>query len=311
MHITKAKPDVSVVMSVYNDADHLRESIDSILSQEGVDFEFIVVNDGSTDGSKEILDEYTLKDKRIRVIHQGNHGLTRALIRGCTEAKGEYIARHDAGDISFPSRLGKQLSCLKSHPDATLVSCGTRFVGPGGEHLYDILQDSEEATSSLKNLTMKAIRGPSHHGSTFFPRRLYEKVGGYRAAFYFGQDLDLWIRLAEHGTHYVIPELLYQASITAESISSLYRKEQVQLTKLMLEAAAARRRNMSELHILEKAHSIQPNLKRMRSPLAQAKGFYFIGACLRRRGSPKAGFYFKAAIKACPIHLRSWYRLVF
>jgi len=303
-------PEVSVVMSVYNGAEHLRESIDSILSQEGAELEFIVVNDGSTDDSKEILDEYALKDKRIRVIHQDNQGLTRALIRGCAEAKGEYIARQDSGDISLPSRLRRQLSCIKSHSDAILVSCGTRFVGPGGEHLYDVLRDSEEATASLKDPDSKAIKGPSHHGSTLFPKRLYEKVGGYRAAFYFGQDLDLWIRLAEHGRHYVIPEVLYQASITAESISGLYRKEQVQLTKLMLEAAAVRRRGMSELPVLKKAHAIKPNVKRMRSPLAQARGLYFIGACLQKQRNQQARLYFKQAIRIFPFHLRSWYKLL-
>ena len=307
----RANPEISVVMSVYNGAEHLRESVNSILSQEGVDLEFIIVNDGSTDGSKEILDEYTLKDKRIRVLHQENQGLTRALIRGCVEAKGEYIARQDSGDISFPSRLRKQLSCVKSHSDATLVSCGTRFVGPGGEHLYDILRDSEEATASLQHLDLKEIKGPSHHGSTLFPRKLYEKVGGYRAAFYFGQDLDLWIRLAEHGRHYVIPEVLYQASITAESISGLYRKEQVQLTRLMLEAAVVRRKGMSELPALNKATVVKPPVKGRKSRLAYARALYFIGACLRRQGSPKASFYFKEAVRVCPIHLRSWYRLVF
>ena len=304
-------PEISIVMSVYNGAEHLCESVDSILSQEGVELECIIVNDGSTDSSGQILDTYASKDPRVRVFHQENQGLTKALIKGCAEAQGSYIARQDVGDISLPGRLKKQLSSIAGHLDISLVSCGTRFVGPGGELLYDILQDTEEATAGLRYLELKAIKGPSHHGSTFFSKKLYEKVGGYRAAFYFGQDLDLWIRLAEHGRHHVIPELLYQASITAESISGLYRKEQVQLTKLMLEAAAARRKRVSELPILEKARSVLPNVKRARSPFAQARGFYFIGACLQRRGSPKASFYFKEAVRACPIHLRSWYRLIF
>ena len=76
-------PDVSVVMSVYNGASHLVPTVDSILTQKGVPFEYIIVNDGSSDKTGEILDDYVRRDRRVRVIHQKNTGLTRALIRGC------------------------------------------------------------------------------------------------------------------------------------------------------------------------------------------------------------------------------------
>src|SRR4029079_15350055 len=104
----KAAPDVSVVMSVYNGAETLHETMESILSQERVAIEFIIINDGSTDGSDDILSQYARKDPRVRVIHQKNKGLTCALIRGCEEAKGEYIARQDVGDVSMPDRLRRQ-----------------------------------------------------------------------------------------------------------------------------------------------------------------------------------------------------------
>ena len=90
-------PEVSVVMSVYNGASHLFATLDSILSQEGVKFEFIVVNDGSSDKTGRILNDYAQRDSRLRIIHQENTGLTRALIRGCDAARGEFIARQDAG----------------------------------------------------------------------------------------------------------------------------------------------------------------------------------------------------------------------
>ena len=93
-------------MSVYNGASNLAATMDSILSQEGVEFEFIVVNDGSTDATGEILDDYARRDNRVRVIHQENTGLTRALIRGCAAASGEFIARQDAGDVSLRGKIG-------------------------------------------------------------------------------------------------------------------------------------------------------------------------------------------------------------
>ena len=84
-------PEVSVVMSVYNGARYLRAAVDSVLNQQDVSFEFIIIDDGSTDDSATILDEYASLNPRVRVIHQANGGLTRALIRGCDEARGEFI----------------------------------------------------------------------------------------------------------------------------------------------------------------------------------------------------------------------------
>ena len=303
-------PDISVVMSVYNGATDLRRSVDSILSQEGVNLELIVVNDGSTDPSINILQEYASSDERVRVVSQQNQGLTRALVVGCAAARGEYIGRQDVGDISLPGRLIKQLDCIRETPDSAFVSCGTRFVGPKGEHLYDVSRDPTEATTHLLTLNQHEIKGPSSHPSTLFSRSLYERVGGYRSPFYFAQDLDLWIRLAERGRHVVIPEVLYEASITVDSISGLHRKEQIALTTIMLEGAGLRRKGLSEQHILNRAESIRPIKRRPASRLVRARAFYFIGSCLRRRNNPQAAYYFRQALKSYPLHFKSAVRLL-
>src|SRR5262245_55402880 len=125
------QPDVSIVMSVFNSAATLPATLDSILSQEGVDFEFIAINDGSTDDSGQILLAYAAQDPRFIVLHQENRGLTHALIRGCALARGEFIARQDAGgDISLPGRFQRQLAYFSSCPGVVMVSCGTRYIGP-------------------------------------------------------------------------------------------------------------------------------------------------------------------------------------
>lgn len=304
------RPDVSVVMSVYNGAEHLRETLDSIMAQEGVSFELVVVDDGSTDQSGEILKEYASLDRRVRVIHQENQGLTRALIRGCLEAKGKYLARHDVGDLSLPGRLVKQLACIAENTDAAFVSCGTRFIGPGKELLYDVKQDPAESTRRLKTLELDEIRGPSIHGCTLFPRTLYDRVGGYRPDFYFAQDLDLWIRLAEHGRHIVLPEILYQASIRLGSISGLYRNKQIKTARMILECARLRREGKSEEPALRKARSIRPQAERHRDRLVRARALYFIGMCLKKRKDPQAQKYFKQALHAFPLHLKSAARLL-
>jgi glycosyltransferase involved in cell wall biosynthesis len=303
--------DVSVVMSVYNGAEHLRGSLDSILSQDGVSLELIVVNDGSTDKTPQILDEYFGRDSRVRIIHQENQGLTAALVRGGSTARGCYIARQDAGDVSMPGRLNKQLACIKERPDASLVSCGTRFVGPADEFLYDVTRNPRGATERLLTLDPAVIEGPSSHPSTMFPRAAYERVGGYRSAFYFGQDLDLWIRLAEQGEHIILPEMLYQAAVTVQSISGRYRREQIETTRIILESARLRRNGLSEQPALSRAESIKPVKKRGSSRLARARALYFIGACLKRRNDPQATIYLKEALRIYPLHLRSAVRLLF
>src|ERR1700754_3126237 len=92
-------PDISVIMSVYNGAQDLCESVESILSQRDASLEFIIVNDGSTDNSPHILEEFAGRDSRVKLIHQQNLGLTKSLIKGCAIARGKYIVRQDAGDI--------------------------------------------------------------------------------------------------------------------------------------------------------------------------------------------------------------------
>ena len=115
---------MSVVMSVYNGADRLASTLDSVLAQEEVDFEFIVINDGSIDESGRILDEYAARDRRIRVVHQENTGLTQALVTGCSMARGEFIARQDAGgDRSLPCRFRCSSSFASAAPAMTPGRC--------------------------------------------------------------------------------------------------------------------------------------------------------------------------------------------
>ena len=118
-------PKVSVVMSVYNSEPFIRDAIKSILGQSFQDFEFIIINDGSTDGSLQIIQSYG--DSRIRITSQENLGLTKSLNKGIGIARGEYIARQDADDISEPSRLEKQVAVLEQNSRAVLVSSNIRY----------------------------------------------------------------------------------------------------------------------------------------------------------------------------------------
>ena len=116
-------PLVSVVTSVYNGEAHVEECIDSILNQTFQDFEYIILNNGSTDRTAEILNRYT--DSRIHIIHQENLGISRSLNKGINLSKSELIARLDADDYALPQRLEKQIAFMEQHPKVVL--CGSRF----------------------------------------------------------------------------------------------------------------------------------------------------------------------------------------
>lgn len=297
-----SKPTVSVVMSVFNGEGALSETMDSVLSQEGVDFEFIVVNDGSTDGSGDILNGYARRDPRVRVLHQENQGLTRALIRACGEARGAYIARQDAGDISLSDRIARQVQLLSCCPEAVLLSCGTRVVGPAGELLYETIQSTKELTNGLTQLTLTQIKGPSHHGSVMFDRAAYTRVGGYRAAFRVAQDLDLWLRLAEIGSCLSLPEILYQASLNHDSISQTRRSQQLSTAQFIIMCAAARRDGRDEAALLREweatADVAEPQSSKHQS-LQGAKFYYFLARVLRKREPSRARSYYWRAFRAC------------
>ena len=124
-------PLVSVVLPVRNGAADLPKAIDTILAQTFTDFELIVVNDGSTDGTAAVLD--AIRDPRVRVVHQENMGLAAALNRGISLARGRYIARQDHDDWAKPTRLEKQVAFMEANPDCALV--GTCADGPSKSSL--------------------------------------------------------------------------------------------------------------------------------------------------------------------------------
>jgi glycosyltransferase involved in cell wall biosynthesis len=304
-------PAVSVVMSVYNGAPLLRETMDSILAQEDVDFELVVVDDGSTDESGSILDDYARRDGRVRVIHQENRGLTRALIAGCAAARAPLIARHDAGDLSHARRLIKQKSAFAAAPDLAFVSSWTDFIGPEGEFLYTVRGEGA-ALRPVKIIdhahAKGVIDGPTSHPSTMFRRDAYERAGGYREDFHYGQDWDLWYRLAEEGLFQIIPESLYFARITVASISVAARKRQEMIARLSRAALHARSRGESEEAILQSARAVTRGGRQ--NACSRAAGSYFIGEALRRNRDPRCRRYLLRAALGCPILLRAWIRLV-
>lgn len=289
-------------MGVHNTARYLRSAIDSILSQQGVDFEFIIVDDGSTDASPSILAEASSRDSRVRVITQANAGLTKALIRGCTEAQGRYIARQDGDDLSLPDRLRIQSGMLDADPSLAFVSCWSEVIGPEDEPL--ITHQRPGTPEAATDLLMNRIGGPAGHGSVMFRRDAYDRVGGYRPLFYYAQDSDLWLRLAAVGQLNYAQRVLYRYRISAESMSGQLHDTKIPYARLIDELHEARQRNEDEQPILERF--TPPGRTTGRRASSADATHYFIARCLVNRRDPRARGYLRSCLRSNPFNFRAW-----
>lgn len=196
-------PMLSVVMPVFNGSVYLVDAISSILEQTYRDFEFVIINDGSTDNSLDIINEFSGKDSRIRVIDQENCGLPSALNRAIKESEGSLIARMDADDVSVPDRFEKQLA-LMNRNDFALVGAGICRINQAGSSDGVRLFPTEHS----KIATVLPMRNCICHPSVIFRRDLFLEVGGYDVNYRNSQDYDLWLRLIDKGQFYNMKEPL-------------------------------------------------------------------------------------------------------
>ena len=201
------QPKISVLMSVYNGEAYLHEAIESILNQTLTNFEFLIIDDGSTDSSRSIIKSYN--DPRILLIcNQQNLGLPASLNKGVTSTKGQYIARQDADDLSLPERLELQSRELDSRSSIGVVGCWWQNIDHN-RHIFEEMVVPTEGPILLQRMLNLALN-PSPHGSMMMRAELVRKVGGYDERFWFTQDFDLWLRMWNHTEFAVLPKFLYQ-----------------------------------------------------------------------------------------------------
>ena len=187
-------PKITVLMSVYNGEKYLRESIDSILNQTFIDFEFLIINDGSTDSTRDIILSYV--DPRITLIdNEENIGLSKSLNRVIQQARGEYIARQDGDDVSHPMRLENQYNFICKE-DCDVVFCRYDYLDWNGKQLSWI---SPFFTNENLFNALIALNDPIAHGSVMMKKDSIIKAGGYNERFLFSQDYELWLRLLSMG----------------------------------------------------------------------------------------------------------------
>lgn len=189
-------PALSVVMSVYNAERYVAQAVESILSQTFSDFEFLIINDGSTDGSFAILAAYAAQDPRIQLVNSPRLGIPQAKNRLLAEAQGEFVAVMDADDLALPNRFALQVDFLQARPDVVAVGGDHEFIDQKGRSLG--WSDLPATDAEIQRLLLGGI-ALIHHPCTLIRRAALSQIGGYNEEMVSSEDLDLWLRLGELG----------------------------------------------------------------------------------------------------------------
>jgi glycosyltransferase involved in cell wall biosynthesis len=208
-------PVVTVLMAVHDGASYVAEAIESILAQTWRDFEFLILDDASTDATAEIVRRFS--DPRIRLLQNDrNLGLAATLNRGLREARGQLIARQDDDDLSEPSRLARQVGFLQAHPGVALVGAQGWSIGPRKQTYGRIDTPLESGSIRWGALFLN----PIVHSAVLFRRAVFlDALGGYDESYDCCQDYELWTRATERYALRNLPQRLVRRRVHARSVS--------------------------------------------------------------------------------------------
>jgi glycosyltransferase involved in cell wall biosynthesis len=261
-------------MSVYNGERFLRQSIDSILNQTFRDFEFIIIDDGSTDGSLSILKSYD--DSRLRIIENvENIGLTGSLNKGLMLARGKYLARQDDGDYSYPQRLEKEYCFLENNKDFGLVASLTEIID---ENNNIIKYWGKKRDPELLFYTL-SYRNCLTHSSVMFDRKLVIELGGYSEKHEKIEDYELWHRLSRKKKVFLMPEYLVQWRKSPAGISIKHRdKQQNYVREAVIKNYGIRREIINYLRYETTGESLVIKIRML-------KDLYKFHSTIKREGS--------------------------
>lgn len=220
-------PLTSVIMSCYNAEQYLREAIESVLDQSFSDFEFILIDDGSTDATLEIIRTYERQDERIVVVEKENTGLAHSLNVGIGLARGKWIARLDADDLAMPQRFEEQINFLENRRGVVLLGSDCFEIDKFGReikvHRYPI-------THRRFIRSIERGKSPFPHSSVMYKTETVRKVGGYRIRMNGAEDVDLWLRLSEKGKIHCLNKPLIKLRKHNASITFINHKKTVILS---------------------------------------------------------------------------------
>lgn len=232
---------VSVVMSVYNCETYIRTAIESILNQTYPYLEFIIIDDGSTDKTRTIIEAATATDPRVRLISRENRGVTQSLNEGISLSAGKLIARMDGDDISELDRLEKQVAFLDANPEVVLVGGQAHLIDSDGRSVISFTEPVNHDEIDQRNLRAKTL---PIHPTVMFRKSAWSTVGGYHMEFDKAEDIDLFLRLAKIGRLASLSDVVLKMRLHLGSVSNITeenRRQQTMSARAAAQAAASRR----------------------------------------------------------------------
>jgi glycosyltransferase involved in cell wall biosynthesis len=267
-------PIITVLMPVWNGQKFLRDAIESIIAQTEKRFEFLILDDGSTDSTPQILAEYAAKDSRIRIIPLDHKGIVSALNQGVAEARAEWIARMDCDDIAHPKRLEKQWRAVQANPDAVL--CHTQI------HIIGEAPYITKAARFIRSEAMIRLRlcyqCPIYHSSVMFHKAASLAVGGYLEDERHAEDFSLWGRLIEMGAIAGVPQPMLDFRVHQSSISKQNADVQIPLS---LEIAKRHARQFMRLNENDAQRAVN-TLRYHSTASGLGDWFWLVTRCLPR-----------------------------
>lgn len=218
---------VSIIMAVYNAEKYLTESIRSVLVQSYEDYEFIIVDDGSTDDSLSIIKKFAKENIKIKYFTIPHSGLAKALNFGCGKSINTYIARIDADDVWMPNKLETQIDFLRQHPEISLLGSSATCINQNGHSIYckGFNHGKEMRHEEIVNKLLRY--NVFCHSSVIFKRDVFEKAGKYDESFFSSMDYDLWIRIAKQHQTFILSNKLIQYRFSDDMMSKHYKKLQI------------------------------------------------------------------------------------
>jgi glycosyltransferase involved in cell wall biosynthesis len=264
------QPRLSVLLPVLNGERFLDEAIASIVAQDFAEFEFIVIDDGSTDATPAILERWAARDSRIVILRsERNLGISASLNKGLDVARGAYIARQDADDISEPGRFRAQVEVLDAQSDVVLVSTNYHVIDRAGNILQTTQLDHPPALIEFLLLFSNALGG---HSQVMFRRDAIRELGAYSTEFLCSQDYELWTRVVRRGRIVVLPQTGMRYRVHDSRITVRESDRQIEeswgITRRMLTAYLVR--ELSDAELCAIASVWRQHLPSMRPDLASA-----------------------------------------
>ena len=302
MHDHTMTPRVSVLMPVFNTARYVGRALSSIGTQSFEDIEFIVIDDGSNDGSSMVLERYAAQDSRVRLISRGNRGLIATRNELLQAARGDLIAWMDSDDESLPNRLALQVAAFDKDPHLVCLGSAAQCIDPDGNFLNVELYPLTHQQILTDQLNGGAMRFPT----TMMRREFALRVGAFREPFKMGEDFDLLLRLSEVGKMENLPDTLYlyrqHVSSVCATLGSLWPNYRDQILEL------ARQRQQNGRDLLQDGGSLSIPIPDHMDPKQQEWRAYlsWAGHTLAKDNFQLSWKYARAAIVRRPLSPPAW-----